>query len=36
MGVVPKGLPRPVAEDHLDELERLVDTAGGEVVGRVL
>lgn len=36
MGVVPKGLPRPVAEDHLDELERLVDTAGGEVVGRFL
>jgi len=28
------GLPRPVVEEHLDELERLVDTAGGEVVGR--
>ncbi len=36
VGVAPKGLPRPVAEDHLDELERLVDTAGGEVVGRFL
>lgn len=34
VGVAPKGLPRAVAEDHLDELERLVDTAGGEVVGR--
>ncbi len=36
VGVSPKGLPRAVAEDHLDELERLVDTAGGEVVGRFL
>ena len=34
VGVSPKGIPRTVAEDHLDELERLVDTAGGEVVGR--
>jgi GTPase len=34
VGVAPKGVPRVVAEDHLDELERLVDTAGGEVVGR--
>ena len=34
VGVAPKGLPRGVAEDHLDELERLVDTAGGEVVSR--
>jgi GTPase len=34
VGVAPRGVPRPVAEDHLDELERLVDTAGGEVVGR--
>ncbi len=34
VGVTPKGLPRGVAEDHLDELERLVDTAGGEVVSR--
>ena len=35
VGVAPKGLPRGVAEDHLDELERLVDTAGGEVVSPV-
>ena len=34
VGVAPKGLPRAVAEDHLDELERLVDTAGGDVVSR--
>jgi GTP-binding protein HflX len=34
VGVAPKGVPRAVAEDHLDELERLVDTAGGEVLGR--
>jgi GTP-binding protein HflX len=34
VGVSPKGVPRAVAEDHLDELERLVDTAGGEVVAR--
>ena len=34
VGLVLPGLPRPVLEEHLDELERLVDTAGGEVVGR--
>lgn len=34
VGLVVPGLPRPVVEEHLDELERLVDTAGGEVVGR--
>jgi GTP-binding protein HflX len=34
VGVALKGVPRAVAEDHLDELERLVDTAGGDVVGR--
>jgi len=34
IGLVVPGLPRPVVEEHLDELERLVDTAGGEVVGR--
>lgn len=34
VGVSPKGVPRVVAEDHLDELERLVETAGGEVIGR--
>ncbi|MEP6994245.1 MAG: GTPase HflX [Acidobacteriota bacterium] len=36
VGVAPKGLPRAVAEDHLDELERLIDTAGGQVVRRFL
>jgi GTPase len=36
VGVAPKGVPRIVAEDQLDELERLVDTAGGEVAGRFL
>jgi GTP-binding protein HflX len=34
VGVSPKGVPRSVAEDHLDELERLVDTAGGDVIAR--
>jgi GTP-binding protein HflX len=34
VGVAPRGVPRAVAEDHLDELERLVDTAGGDVVER--
>ena len=34
VGVSPKGVPRAVAEDHLDELERLVDTAGGVVLAR--
>ena len=34
VGLAVPGLPRPVVEEHLDELERLVDTAGGEVVGR--
>jgi GTP-binding protein HflX len=27
-------VPRPVTEEHLDELERLVDTAGAQVVAR--
>ncbi|MCW8985112.1 MAG: GTPase HflX, partial [Thermoanaerobaculales bacterium] len=34
VGLVVPGLPRPVVEEHLDELDRLVDTAGGKVVGR--
>ncbi len=34
VGLILPDLPRPVVEEHLDELERLVDTAGGEVVGR--
>ena len=36
VGLVVPGLPRPLAEEHLDELERLVETAGGVVVGRGL
>jgi GTP-binding protein HflX len=36
VGLVVPGLPRHQAEEHLDELERLVDTAGGVVVGRNL
>jgi hypothetical protein len=34
VGVATRLVPRLVTEEHLDELERLVDTAGGEVVGR--
>jgi len=34
VGLVVPGVPRPVVEEHLDELERLVDTAGGVVVER--
>jgi GTP-binding protein HflX len=34
VGVATKGVPRLVAEEHLDELERLLDTAGGVAVGR--
>lgn len=34
VGLVLPGLPRAIVDEHLDELERLVDTAGGEVVGR--
>ncbi len=36
VGVSSRAVPRTVAEEHLDELERLVDSAGGEVVGRIL
>ena len=36
VGVFGKTLSRAEAEDHLDELERLVDTAGGVVVARAL
>ena len=35
-GSTAKALSRAEAEDHLDELERLVDTAGGVVVARAL
>jgi GTP-binding protein HflX len=34
VGLVLPGLPRAIVDEHLDELERLVDTAGGVVVGR--
>lgn len=36
VGLVCSGALRSEVEDHLDELERLVDTAGGRVVGRVI
>ncbi len=36
VGVYGREVPRALAEDHLDELERLVDTAGGVVVTRAL
>ena len=36
MGVYGRQVSRAIAEDHLDELERLVDTAGGIVVARAL
>ena len=36
MGLALAGTPRPVVEEHLDELERLVETAGGTVVERCL
>ena len=36
VGLVCGGSARSVVEDHLDELERLVDTAGGEVLGRLI
>ncbi|HLN93352.1 MAG TPA: GTPase HflX, partial [Thermoanaerobaculia bacterium] len=36
MGVFSRAVPRSVSEEHLDELERLVESAGGEVVARVV
>jgi GTP-binding protein HflX len=36
VGVSSRALPRSVSEEHLDELERLVESAGGQVVGRVV
>ena len=36
VGLVCSGVLRSEVEDHLDELERLVDTAGGRVVGRLI
>lgn len=34
VGVSNRATPRSVAEEHLDELERLVETAGGRTLGR--
>jgi GTP-binding protein HflX len=34
VGIFNRALPRSVAEEHLDELERLLDTAGGVEVAR--
>lgn len=36
VGVVLPGLARRTVEEHLDELAQLVDTAGGQEVGRVV
>jgi len=34
VGIVCSGTPRHIVDEHLDELERLVETAGGAVVAR--
>ncbi|MGH9399263.1 MAG: GTPase HflX [Thermoanaerobaculia bacterium] len=34
VGVANRATPRALAEEHLDELARLAETAGGDVVGR--
>ncbi len=34
VGICSRAVPRAVAEEHLDELERLLDTAGGVEAGR--
>jgi GTP-binding protein HflX len=34
VGIASRSVPRGVAEEHLDELERLLDTAGGVEAGR--
>jgi GTPase len=36
VGVFSRAVPRSVSEEHLDELDRLVESAGGEVVARVV
>jgi len=36
VGLVTGGIPRHVVEEHLDELERLVDTAGGATSARLI
>ena len=35
MGAPNKSVPPPLAEEHLNELRRLTDTAGGQIVGTV-
>ena len=36
VGLASRALPRSLAEEHLDELARLVETAGGTVLGRMV
>jgi GTPase len=36
VGVASRAVSRSMSEEHLDELERLVESAGGEVVARIL
>ena len=36
VGIANRATPRPLAEEHLDELSRLADTAGATVVGRFI
>ena len=36
VGVANRATPRPIADEHLDELGRLADTAGADVVGRFI
>src|SRR5713226_3492182 len=36
VGVASRATPRALAEEHLDELSRLADTAGAEVVDRFI
>lgn len=36
VGLARPTVPRLLVEEHLDELDRLVDTAGGDVVGRAV
>jgi GTP-binding protein HflX len=36
VGLACAGTPRSEVDEHLDELERLVDTAGGRVLGRLV
>jgi GTP-binding protein HflX len=36
VGVFSRAVPRSVSEEHSDELERLVESAGGEVVARIV